>query len=473
MQKESRRARSILAALIVATSAGSVRAEGGVGSIFPALSSTVPKEAPSSIFDAKLGTGPDADAEILASGSWSATLISSLSFQAQPGSSLAFSTTQPLLFTQDPDFSISFLLYKKYFVQVRDTSDAPQAMLSMGYRGGQGELLREVKVGNDGIDFPDLPFISFGSGSYRSVGASVLVGNDDFQGKAMIRYDQASRVTKQFSGSAEVSETVLSPNSFAYGMFFLTLSAPATNLVVYAQSSSGSLSGSDGNSYRKLDSSEYSYSATTGLVKLSATATTRVLAQYPSSGAGSDAVTVSGAACDLLYVPPSTNHTSATLEPKLEALNYYPTTATASTAEVFVRNPSSGARDQSYQAAINDAGYIEVTQTGLAVGDAASQASRAAYRQPFASKSYAGMPWIYTTDFSSALKTGAFAPVYTRNVVVRTFSSSTVITIDKDFIAGSIEVTRNGVPDYAFSANADSGVVTFVNPPASSVFFKT
>jgi hypothetical protein len=464
---ESRRARLVLAALLISAAAGDLCAEGGVGSIFPALSSALPTEAPSSIFDAKLGKGPDADAEILATGSWSASLISSLAFQAQPGSSLAFATTQPLLFTQDPDFSVSLLMYKKYFFQARDTSNTSMAMLSMGYRGGKDELLKEAKVGNDGIDFPDLPFLSFGSGSYRSVGASVLVGNDDFQGKAMIRYDQASRVEKRFVGSTEVNETVLGPNAFAHGMFFLTLNAPATDLVVYVQSSSGTLIGNDGNAYRRLDASEYSYSAMTGLVKLSAAATTRVLAQYPSSGAGSDAVTVSGSPCDLLYVPAPVPATGS-LDPKLEALNYYATTATAATAEVFVRNPSSGARDQSYQATITDSGYIEVTQSGLATADATSPAARSAYRQPFASQSYAGMPWIYSTDFSTTLTTGAFAPVYTRNVVVRTFSSSTVVTIDKDFVAGSIEVTRNGVPDYAFSANADSGIVTFVNPPSSS-----
>jgi hypothetical protein len=487
MRKGSRRARPVLVIILLVAAAGRSRAEGGVGSILPALSSTLPVEAPSSVFSAKLGKGPDADAELLMSGSWSATILGSLDLQEVPGSSLSLSSAQPLLFTQDPDLSLSFLLYKKIFVEARVSQDVSQAMYSAGYRGGKDELLKEARIGNDKIDFPTLPFLSFGEGSYRSFGASALIETDDFQGKAMVRYDQASRVTKQFVGTTAVTDTVLGPNSFVSGMYFMTYTTPVTNLAVYVQSASGTLTGSDGYIYRKLDASEYSYSATTGLVKLAVAATTRVLAYYP--GAGSpleldpltglpDAVTIIGVgACDFLYEPPSVNHTSPTLDPKLGALNYYATTATASTAEVFVRNPSSGARDPNYQAVINSSGYIEVTQVGNDA-NAATNASnqpypRNAYRQPFGLQpSYlnppapAGMAWIYKTDFASTANT-TFGPVFTREVVVRSFASSTTITIDKDFVAGSIEVTRNGLPDYAFSVNADSGVVTFGNPPSA------
>jgi hypothetical protein len=467
MRKGSRRARPVLVIVLLVAAAGRTRAEGGVGSIFPALSSALPVEAPSSVFSAKLGKGPDADAELFMSGSWSATILGSLDLQAAPGSSLSLSSAQPLLFTQDPDLSLSFILYKKIFVEARVSQDVAQAMYSAGYRGGKDELLKEAKIGNDRIDFPALPFLSFGEGSYRSFGASALIGTDDFQGKAMVRYDQASRVTRRFVGSTEVTETVLSPNAFVSGRYFMTLNAPATNLVVYVQSSSGTLSDSlhPDQKYRKLDASEYSYSAITGVVGLSAAASTRVLAYYTGGvpGTGSDAVTLAGVGnCDLLYDPPPSDHPSFTLEPKLQLLNRYATTATSSTAVAFVRNPSSGARDIDFQAVINDEGYVEVTQVA-----ASTPSYGDAYRQPFGATSSTGMAWIYTTDFASSVKT-SLAPIFTRNVVVQSFSSSTSITIDKDFVAGSIDVTRNGVPDYAFSVNADSGVITFANPPSAA-----
>jgi hypothetical protein len=461
MRNESRRAKSLLLAILVATAAGRARAEGGVGAVFPALSSALPAEAPSSVFSAKLGEGPDADAELLVSGSWSSTLIASLDLQAQPGSSLALSSAQPLLFTQEPDIALSFLLYKKIFVEARVSQDVAQAKYAAGYRGGEGELLREARIGNDGINFPSLPYLSFGDGSYRSFGASALIGTDTFAGKAMVRYDQASRVVRRFVGSTEVTESVLAPNSFVTGKYFLTLNAPGTNLAVYVQSSSGSLSGNDGNKYRKLDSSEFSYSGVTGVVSLSAAAATRVLAYYP--GSGSDVTLAGVGPCDLLYEPPSTDHVSPNLDPKLQILGRYATTATASTAEVFVRNPSSGLRATDYEASINEAGYVEVTKPGMDAVGARAAGTPDVYRRPFES---ADMSWIYRTDFASDTKKIGIAPVFTRDVVVRTFASSATMTIDKDFVAGSIEVTRDGVPDYAFTVDADSGIITFASPPA-------
>ncbi len=458
----------MLAAAMLAAGIADARAEGGVGSIFPALSSALPAEAPSSVFDAKLGTGPDADAELLVSGSWSATVTASLGFQAPQGGSLAFASAQPLLFIQDPELALSFLLYKKIFVEAKVSQDLSQAMYAFGYRGGEGELLKEARIGNDGISFPALPYLSFGQGSYRSFGASALVQDGDFAGKAMVRYDQASRVIRRFVGGTEVADTVISPNAFVTGKYFLTNNAPATNLAVYVESVSGTLTGSDGKSYRKLDASEYSYSAATGEVGLSAAAATRVLAFYSGGACGvlADAVTLPGLGPgDLLYVPPPDPSTGV-LDPKLQILGRSPTTAGASTAQAFVSNPASGARASDFQATIRDGGYVEVLPAGLDPSASMSPAQRDEYRRPFESTA-ADMAWVYTTDFASSVKSPT-APVFTRNVVVRSFSSSTSITIDKDVIAGSVEVTRDGVPDYAFSVDADSGILSFASPPAAS-----
>ena len=488
MRNERRRSGSLLVVLLLAAAAGNAGGEGsapaaapgqdsgvaqaekGVETQFPSLKSALPAEAPSSIFNAKLGQGPDADAELFVSGTWSSTIIGSIDFQAEPGSSLAMSSAQPFLFTQDPDLALSFLLYKRIFVEAKVSQTVSEAKYSAGYRGGEGELVKEVRIGNDGINFPALPFLSFGDGSYRSFGASALIGTDTFAGKAMVRYDQASRVTKRFVGSTEVTETVLTPNSFITGKYFMTRSAPNAAIIVYVQSSSGSMSGNDGNKYRRLDAGEYSYSAVTGVVSLSTAAATRVLAYYPGSGGGSDpAVTISGVgACELLYDPPSSEHASATIDPKLQILSRYATTATPTTGEAFVRNMSSGLRDSSYQTEINEAGYVEVTRPGVEASSVKTIAERQAFRQPFGDSSKADMQWIYETDFASATQAIGIAPVYTRDVVVRTFASASKITIDKDFVAGSVEVTRNGLPDYSFTVDEDSGVVTLASPPAAS-----
>ncbi len=467
MRKERRRAREALFALLLATAIGKESAEGGVGAIPSPMKSALPQEAPASVFSAKLGKGPDDDAQLFISGSWSATVLASLDLQAQSGGTLVLSSAQPLLFTQAPDLSLSFLLLKKIFVEARIADDISQAKYSMGYRGGKGELLREARLGNDGISFPSLPFLAFGDVSYRSFGAAAWIGTESFTGRAMVRYDQADRVVKRFVGRTEVVDTELSPNAFVQGKFFLTRAAPATNLAIYVKSVSGTIAGGS-DYYRKLDPGEYSYSAITGLAVLATAATTRVLAYYPLSGSDADAVALDGiGACDLLYDPPADPTTAVSLDPKLQVLSRYATTAGASSAEAFVRNPSSGLRDPSFAATIDSEGYVEVTRADAGSPSATDAAQRNAYRRPFESPAYAGMDWLYTTDFSSDAKSGN-APVYTRSVVVRSFSASETIAIDKDLVAGSIEVTRDGIPAYSFSVDADKGTLTLVPPPSAT-----
>jgi len=423
----------------------------------PAIESSLPEEAPKSIFSATLGKGDEADAELYVSGTWSAELIGSLVFQKTESSDgLSLSSASPILFTQDPDVFLSFLLFKKIFVEAKVSKDVSQTRFAAGYRGDEDDLLKEARIGNEGINFPSLPFLSFGEGSYRSFGAAARVESEDFTGRAMVRYDQAERVTKKFVGGSEVGETVLSPNSYVSGKYFATYATPATGLEVYVQSASGTLSGDDGNKYRKLGASEYSFSATTGFIALTSAATTRVVAYYPGSGALSDAVTLSGAIdCDLLYEPPPETSTG-TVDPKLQVLCRYATTSDPDSADAYVVDAASGQKDSNYEARIDDDGYVEVVWNDTTIGD-----NRDIYSRPFEAE----MDWLYTTDYADP-DVLTYAPVFTHKVVVRTFSPASTITIDEDVIAGSVEVKRNGVQDYAFTVDMENYEVDLATPPS-------
>ena len=134
---ESRHAREALVVLLLATAIGHELAEGGVGALSSSapiasapIASVLPIEAPTSIFKAKLGNGPDDDAELLVTGSWSATLLASLDLQAVQGGNLALASAQPLLFTQAPDLSLSFLLYKKIFVRTKTKFESADSFIS-------------------------------------------------------------------------------------------------------------------------------------------------------------------------------------------------------------------------------------------------------------------------------------------------------------------------------------------------------
>lgn len=425
------------------------------------LESALPAEAPKSLFSASLGTDGESDAELFVSGVWSASVIGSLSFQSTgQGGDLQLSSASPILFTQDPDVFLSFLLFKKLFVEAKVSGKVEEARFAAGYRGGEEDALKEARIGNEGISFPSIPFLSFAEGSYRSFGASARIERDNFVGRAMIRYDQAKRVSRKFVGSSEIVETVLSPDSFISGKYFATARAPVTGLQVFVQSASGSLSDGEGRSYRKLGSDEYSYSVTTGFIALKVAAKTRVAAFYPGSGEdSSNNVALAGVGdCDLLYEPPP-DPTTGSISPRLQILCRYALVADPASSDAYVLDAASGQRDTQYEARIDPSGYVEVIRGDTVLTNVPSD--RETYRRPFEGD----MSWLYTTDFSDPTILG-YAPVFTKRIVIRKFSPASSISIDKDAIAGSVEIRRNGVQDFAFTVDTDNSIVKLASPPS-------
>jgi hypothetical protein len=410
---------------------------------------SLPVEAATSLFSVDMG---GKDAELLVHGSWEASLMGQTGLVLDNSGGLSLSDEVPILFTQTPDLYLSFLLLKKYFVEARVTSDASEVRYSAGYKGGEGELIKEIRVGNDGISFPALPFLSLGTGSYRSFGAAAKVGSETFEGRAMLRYDQADRVEKKFVGSSEVTETVVAASDFIRGRYFATPGVPATNLEVYVQSTSGTISGGDGNKYRLLASSEYSYKAATGFIALSLAATSRVIAYYAGSGSASSSVTLgSGKVCALLYDPALRPAAAAR---DTEILCRYAMTG-GEGVKAFVRDLSSGLKDSNYEVRVDSSGYAEVTRGSV------TDPTNAIYRRPFDGD----MSYLYTTDFTSDSGDKTYSPNLSKAIVVRRYLPVSQISIDTDVIEGSVEVTRNGVSDYAFTVDAKGGVLTLATEP--------
>ncbi|HRY54349.1 MAG TPA: hypothetical protein P5133_12405 [Spirochaetia bacterium] len=411
---------------------------------------SLPAEAPASLFAVELG---GADAELFIKGSWEASLSAQAALELDQESGAGLSTIQPFLFSQTPDLFLSFLLFDHYFVEAKVVDEVSQARYAFGYRGDEGDLVQEVRAGNDGISFFELPFISFGEGSYRSFGAAAKFSSEGFEGRAMIRYDQASRSTKRFKGGSELSETVIAAYSFIRGRWFYAPSLPASNLVLYAVSASGSYGGNDGKKYRKLESGEYSYSAATGFISLYRASDTQVVAAYDGS---SGSVAIGGTSCVILYDPDDL------ASPYQQVLCRYSTSADPDEAEAYVRDAASGLKDDGYEVAIDGSGYAELTRSG-------SEASplSPSYAQPFYGDTAAAIDWIYTTDLSSDDADESYAPVSSREIVIETTSSVSSMTIDSDYLPGTVEVTRDGVADYAFTVDPATYRVTLASPPGT------
>jgi len=411
----------------------------------------LPAEAATSLFSVDMG---GKDAELLVHGSWEASLMGQMGLVRDSSGGLALSSEVPILFTQSPDLYLSFILLKKYFVEARVTSDASEVRYSAGYKGGENELLKEIRVGNDGISFPTLPFLSLGAGSYRSFGASAKIGSEPFEGRAMLRYDQADRVEKKFVGSSEVSETVVAASDFIRGRYLVTPGGSAANLEVYVQSTSGTIAGGDGNKYRLLASSEYSYSAATGFIALSVAATSRIIACYTGSDSlGKNIVSLTSLSkkCALLY-DPDAYPAAATRD--TEVLCRYAMTG-GEGVKAFVRDLSTGLKDSNYEVRVDSSGYAEVTKGGVI------DPTNATYRRPFDGD----MSYLYTTNFSTDSGDKTYSPNLSKAIVVRRYLPVSQISIDTDVIEGSVEVERNGVTDYAFTVDAKGGVLTLATEP--------
>ena len=416
---------------------------------------SLPAEAPASLFAVELG---GADAELFVKGSWEADLTAQGGFDLAHDGGFSLASLTPLLFTQSPDLYLSFVLFRHYFVEAKVVDEVSQARYSFGYRGGEDELLREVKVGNDGISFFTLPFISFGEGSYRSFGAEAKFKAEGFEGRAMLRYDQAARSTKRWKGGSELTETDIASYSFVRGRWFYTNEAPGSDLALYAVSASGSYEGGDGNKYRKLESGEFSYSTLTRFIALSRASDTKLVAYY-GGATGSATVSLSGVgSCVVLYDPDVL--TSA----YQQVLCRYSTSADPDLTDAYVRDTASGLKDSAYEVSIDAAGYAEVTRSG-----SAATPLTAAYPRPFEyTLDDDGLNWIYATDLSSDSASKAYAPVSTREIVIETSSAVSSMTIDSDYIPGSVEVTRDGVAEYAFTVDPATYAVSLASPAGAN-----
>ena len=269
----------------------------------------------------------------------------------------------------------------------------------------------------------------------------------------MVRYDQATRVEKQFVGSSEVTETLIQTTDFVRGRWFVVdLTAgptTASNLELYVQSTAGSLAGSDGLIYRKMADSEFTYSASTGLVSLAKKATTKLVAAYSNYvGTPSPAITIGGTYCAVLYDPDNAVAAIALAADTL-ALGRYAVSGSEG-GDAYVRDLSTGLVDPKYSVTVDPSGYAEVIYDGN-VG-----AQTQAYRQPFV----ADMDWLYNTVLTGDKLDKTYAPACSKVIVLRLYSLSSKISVDTDVIEGSVEVYRNGVPDYAFTVDAASGTLT-------------
>jgi len=415
----------------------------GVGQELPTLTSALPAEAPTSLFSAGVNEG-----ELTAVGSWQLSFISSVSFFSPAGGGLQVGQIQPLLMTQTPDLLLDFNLFDRWYAEARVSPDPGSTRYAMGYRGAPGETLEDVRIGNSGVGFPDLPFVTLGEGGAYSFGALVKAGGGNFQTQALLRYDQADRVHRTFAGSREISEATASASDFIRGRWFL-MPAVESDLQVFVQSAVGTLSAGDGTTWRKLGNDEYSLEEGGTVVALDAAATTRVALSWSAIPVGT--ILIGGTRAEIAFDPAAAPFgTSGAGTGPIEVLSHYALPPTS--GDIFVRDNASGKKLSGYVVLAKDDGSVEVRDSAGTSVDA----------RPFLAEEptlYSRVPGATTTTIPDLNEF---------EIVSQSFAANDGISIDADTIDASIEVLRNGIPDTAFTVDKTKNLLVLLRPPEAS-----
>ncbi|MBN1835195.1 MAG: hypothetical protein JW820_05040, partial [Spirochaetales bacterium] len=252
------------------------------------------EEAPEALFDGTIG---DAGVDFFLTGSWTATLTGSLGWLLTPGGGTVFPSTFPgfetaQLFRQVPNLTLSVWLAERYFLETSVIGDFlgegydyfDENYLLLGYRGREGEFLRQVLLGTRDVGIRAYPYLEVPAAGSSSIGASALMAGAYSSHELLLRYDNNEPVSYTFLGRNLLSEEVLQLDDYERGRFFRLPDAGVTDLEVYIQDPDGEYAGNDSLRYRLAALEDAVLDAAAGTVSLREPAEGSVLVFYRKDG---------------------------------------------------------------------------------------------------------------------------------------------------------------------------------------------
>ncbi|MFA6856438.1 MAG: DNA polymerase IV, partial [Treponema sp.] len=235
----------------------------GAGSIVTDDTNLIPAstDLPESLFNYQLGSN---NIEFLASGYWETKLLQTTSASFGYGNPFALSLGVPV-FKQSVDLSLWFMLNKSWFFKASFADEFNKNTIAAGYYGQDN--VREVLIANRGITFPSTYSVSLfdrgiGGGDNQAPGISGKFADSEngrWHADAVVRYDMLKEHDATYYGRNSISTISVPLSDWLTGQLFVLPSSDDVSDVeaVYAESSSGTYSDTDGRTYKKLSSSEY------------------------------------------------------------------------------------------------------------------------------------------------------------------------------------------------------------------------
>jgi hypothetical protein len=226
----------------------------------------------------------DSEVSLLISGYWKASLFGSWGLANTRYGLAAAQSDSPVMFTQEADLLLSLWIRERWFVEASFQEDnyAPNTYRA-GFQGKDGDFVRYAGVGNTGLDFPVFPYLDLGGDSTSSFGFYGAFGSGPLTFHTLVRYDDAEREEKIFSGGRERKFSYLSASNIMRGVSFVL---PRDNLasapVVYFEDADGDLREANGRRWRRARPSEAASSAHYGIVELAQSPAGMVAVSYPA-----------------------------------------------------------------------------------------------------------------------------------------------------------------------------------------------
>lgn len=222
----------------------------------------IPDESPSSLFNFNIN-----DNEILffLNGWWNGEMEGSFNATNTKEEGLTFSSPD-FIFKQQVDFSMNFMLNKQWYFTTNFADEFLKNTIAAGFYGKDENPLKEVKISNRNIIFPDTYSISLfnrniGGGDNQAPGIAAHFASP-FEKKwtadFVLRYDTTEQHDATFYGKNSVSETVISLSDYMKGQFFSLPPSLLSDIKdVYVENSNGNYTDEKNRKLRKLSSDEY------------------------------------------------------------------------------------------------------------------------------------------------------------------------------------------------------------------------
>jgi hypothetical protein len=230
------------------------------------------EEAPSTLWSYQMG---DNNVDIYWDGYWTFQFAAGLAVEID-GDDFDWSTsyddyTNGLYFAQTPDLLLSLWIDDRYFLEVSVADDYDNNTYLMGYQGADNEYLQSVKIGNTSITTDSYAGMTVTTPEYSAPGITIKGDTGRMQNEFMIRFEGTWEDSKTYIGSYEADEEYIELYEYLDNRKFVLPDADvdSDDLLVYIRDDDGDYDASTSSySYTLAEEGDYLLDSDNGILTI-------------------------------------------------------------------------------------------------------------------------------------------------------------------------------------------------------------